>query len=461
MKITGIKFILILALLASFLPIRLVAAQATGAYYVVQEGENLSDIARYFHTTLRALTYANYIADPNLISPGKRLFIPGFEDLSGEIVRNPLPANETPHTLSRALRQGEDLITRLNTLMSPDNLYAGERFFQLKQEDIAQTRLSLTSGLTAIDLAMRASTNPWTASLYNELDAPWRLVANDVLFLPGVLNLPSSFLPAPDSLALDPSPILQGKTILFRANAGAETTLGGRLLGYPLHFFPASDGSLVALQGIPRLADPGLVPLIFTAQTPDGRTFTHQQNLLLKFYDYGYDAPLSVKDNEVDPEVTEPEFALLMENTADAPPEKLWSGKFQTPVPEPSRITSNYGRLRSFNGSDYVYFHSGIDYGGTDQTPILAPADGIVVFAGELTVRGNATIISHGWGVYTGYWHQSRIDVKVGDHVTRGQTIGMVGNTGRVTGPHLHFDVIVGNVEVDPEEWLKGWYGNL
>ena len=81
-----------------------------------------------------------------------------------------------------------------------------------------------------------------------------------------------------------------------------------------------------------------------------------------------------------------------------------------------------------------------------------------MVFAGELAVRGNATIISHGWGVYTGYWHQSRIDVKVGDRVETGQTIGMVGNTGRVTGPHLHFDVIVGSVEVDPEDWFRRNY---
>ena len=458
MKIIGIKIFIAFALLASLLPHQTAHAQAAGAFYVVQEGENLSDIARYFRTTIRALSYANYIADPDLLSPGKRLFIPGFEDLEGEIIRQPLPTGETPHSLSRALRQGEDLLARLNTLMTPDNLFAGQRFFQMKQEQPSQTRLSLTAGLTSLELAAVSAFSPWSASLYNDLRAPWRLVANDVLFLPGERTLPAGTLPAPGALELNPSPILQGKTIQFRAQAAAGTTLGGSLLGYPLHFFPAADGSLVALQGVPRLADPGLVPLTFTAQTPDGRTFTHQQNLLLKYYDYGFDAPLDVQDNVVDPAVTEPEFEFLLELTTDAPLDKLWTGKFTIPVPEPARMTSNYGRLRSYNGSNYTYYHSGIDYGGTDQTPILAPADGVVVFAGELTVRGNATIISHGWGVYTGYWHQSRIDVKEGDVVAQGQTIGMVGNTGRVTGPHLHFDVIVGNVEVDPEEWLKGWY---
>jgi murein DD-endopeptidase MepM/ murein hydrolase activator NlpD len=81
-----------------------------------------------------------------------------------------------------------------------------------------------------------------------------------------------------------------------------------------------------------------------------------------------------------------------------------------------------------------------------------------VVYTGELEVRGMTTVISHGWGVYTGYWHQSRIDVQAGDRVETGQTIGYMGATGRVTGPHLHFDLIVGSVEVDPEDWLDGMY---
>lgn len=99
-----------------------------------------------------------------------------------------------------------------------------------------------------------------------------------------------------------------------------------------------------------------------------------------------------------------------------------------------------------------------MDFGGGESSPILAPASGVVVYTGALDVRGNATIISHGWGVYTGYWHQSRIEVKVGDVVQTGQTIGLMGATGRVTGPHLHFSVFVGSVEVDPEDWLNGQY---
>jgi len=63
-------------------------------------------------------------------------------------------------------------------------------------------------------------------------------------------------------------------------------------------------------------------------------------------------------------------------------------------------------------------------------------------------------VIDHGWGVYTAYGHQSEILVQVGDQVQKGQLIGLVGETGRVSGPHLHWEVIVGGVQVDPLQWL-------
>jgi len=81
-----------------------------------------------------------------------------------------------------------------------------------------------------------------------------------------------------------------------------------------------------------------------------------------------------------------------------------------------------------------------------------------VVFAGLLDVRGKVTVLDHGWGVYTGYYHQSEILVSEGDLVAAGDEIGLVGATGRVTGPHLHFQVWVGGVPVDPLEWLTNTY---
>ena len=144
----------------------------------------------------------------------------------------------------------------------------------------------------------------------------------------------------------------------------------------------------------------------------------------------------------------------------DAIPERQWEETFQSPVSPlfADCFPSFYGNRRSYNGSPYNYFHTGLDFCGGVGADIYAPAPGVVVYTGTLTVRGNATMIDHGWGIYTGYMHQSEILVDVGDHVETGDLIGLVGGTGRVTGSHLHMEVWVGGVQVDPMDWLERAY---
>jgi murein DD-endopeptidase MepM/ murein hydrolase activator NlpD len=456
--------LLALTFALSLLPVHPAQAQYNGAYYTVQSGDTLSQIAWDFNTTLNDLLALNPTADPDSLMPGKVLLIPGFEDLSGEIIRTEMPLSETARTLARANNMSADLFNRLNTLTSPDALIGGSTVFYLRPEDNTQTRLQLVSGLTTLELSAHAGASPWLTALANDLLFPGLLLQNDTLFLPGDPADPtraplSALLPILTDVRLSPGELEQGKTTVITAQASPRTTLTGELLGYPLHFFPNADAEgYTALQGIPRLEEPGLKPITLSAALPDGRAFTLRQQALLVELNYGIDTPIIVPDNYVDPAVTEPEFAFLMQLVAPADPEKLWNSRFYPPSTTPEFITSYYGRLRSYNNSDYTYFHSGLDYGGGESSPILAPAPGIVVYTGELEVRGNTTVISHGWGVYTGYWHQSQIDVQVGDRVQTGQIIGYMGATGRVTGPHLHFDVLVGSVEVDPEDWLDGMY---
>jgi murein DD-endopeptidase MepM/ murein hydrolase activator NlpD len=136
----------------------------------------------------------------------------------------------------------------------------------------------------------------------------------------------------------------------------------------------------------------------------------------------------------------------------------MWSEKFYLPV-DPvfaDCYPSRFGNRRSYNGSAYDYFHTGLDICGQVGDPIYATAPGEVVFSGLLTVRGGATMIDHGQGVYSAYMHQSEILVNEGERVEEGQLIGRVGNTGRVEGPHLHFEVLVGGIQVDPLPWLEG-----
>ena len=125
----------------------------------------------------------------------------------------------------------------------------------------------------------------------------------------------------------------------------------------------------------------------------------------------------------------------------------------------PRRSRPRFGSRRSYNNSGYDYYHAGLDFYYTSlDDQIYAPARGRVVFAGPLTVRGNTTFIDHGWGVYTGYLHQSEILVTVGDLVEVGQVIGRVGDTGRATGPRLHWEILVGGVPVNPLDWVETAY---
>jgi murein DD-endopeptidase MepM/ murein hydrolase activator NlpD len=193
---------------------------------------------------------------------------------------------------------------------------------------------------------------------------------------------------------------------------------------------------------------------------PDDARFSFSQQIYVRDGGYPYDPPLNVNDETVDPAITEPEDEIWFGMAADFTEPRQWQGLFTNPSPYPldTGFASTFGNRRSYNGSAYNRFHGGLDMYGNDETDIFAAAPGRVVFAGPLTVRGNAVLIDHGWGVYTGYGHMSRIDVSEGDVVTAGQVLGKVGSTGRVNGPHLHFEVLVGGIQTDPLDWLTQAY---
>jgi murein DD-endopeptidase MepM/ murein hydrolase activator NlpD len=132
-------------------------------------------------------------------------------------------------------------------------------------------------------------------------------------------------------------------------------------------------------------------------------------------------------------------------------PAKYWAGPFLVPVV--GSTTTSFGTARSINGAPPSLNHSGEDYGAETGTTVWAAAPGVVAFAGELTVRGTSIMIDHGAGVFTAYHHLSRIDVAQGQFVNQGDNIGAVGMTGLATGPHLHWELIVYGVNVNPVSW--------
>jgi murein DD-endopeptidase MepM/ murein hydrolase activator NlpD len=132
---------------------------------------------------------------------------------------------------------------------------------------------------------------------------------------------------------------------------------------------------------------------------------------------------------------------------ADAP--SLW--------PIEGRVGSSFGQREDpFNGEGA--FHSGIDIDAPDGTPVHAPADGSVVSAGLESGYGREIVISHGHDLETLFGHLSSMAVFPGQHVVRGQVIGFVGHSGRATGPHLHYEVRVHNVPVNPHKYMRTTY---
>ena len=128
-------------------------------------------------------------------------------------------------------------------------------------------------------------------------------------------------------------------------------------------------------------------------------------------------------------------------------PEIMWRGRFIKPVP--GGVTSPFGVRRKINGA-YLSIHHGVDFRAHMKTPVHAINRGTVVFRKELVLSGLTIVIDHGMGLYSLYGHLSSFKVKRGDIVKKGQVIGLSGNTGRSTGPHLHLGVVLCGITADP-----------
>src|SRR5207237_7449485 len=129
-------------------------------------------------------------------------------------------------------------------------------------------------------------------------------------------------------------------------------------------------------------------------------------------------------------------------------PERLWNGRFVPPVP--GAAASSFGARSVFNGKAAGSPHSGADFAGSMDTPVVAPNAGRVVLARNLYFSGNTVVLDHGLGLFSLLAHLSVMDVHDDDRVVAGQEVGKVGATGRVTGPHLHWAVRVDGARVDP-----------
>jgi murein DD-endopeptidase MepM/ murein hydrolase activator NlpD len=443
------------------------AQQPDQPVYIVQPGDSLTSIAFRFGVSADELIQVNGLTDPNQLKAGDSLVIPGLTGIQGTLTTETIAPGETLSMLSRITQVPADMLIRLNHLNSPGELYAGAPVITPKAQDapVYNGRAGLASGESLLELAIQKGSDPWTLSAVNQLSGELDALPGDTLVYADGSDTQTAppISPQIASISFAPMPLVQGETVEIKVTTTTPLQLSGKLITQDLNFHQIAENTYVALSGVYDLTTPGIYPYSLGWSNPDDKSSASlEQGIAVASDNYNVVTPpnLEVDPTTIDPKITVPENQLLASLTAPVTNDRLWSGTFASPAYDPKFITDYFGDRRTYNGDPTVYFHTGIDYGGggVPGTPIKAAADGIVVFTGLQVVRGNMTVINHGWGVYTCYFHQSQFLVKAGDTVKTGQVIGYYGNTGRVTGPHLHWEVWVGGIQVDPTDWLAQVY---
>jgi hypothetical protein len=286
----------------------------------------------------------------------------------------------------------------------------------------------------------------------------------------GTPDWTAALAPPPPALTATPDPVRAGRTFVVTLSSddpagplavdGAVAPVGGETEETPLRLIPAGGGRYlgVAAPGMEEEPRPWAVmavvrnalglespPQTVPLRVADG-AFPFQR--LAIPYDL---VPL------VDPQVRLRENLTLAAVMARGESEPLWRGRFLQPVA---------GSLVTVHGARRTYVdpagravgaaqHPGVDLGTPLGTPILAAAAGVVAFAGTWSIKGNVVVVDHGAGVHSVHGHASSFAVSPGQRVAPGQVLAYVGTTGLSTGPHLHWEVRVGGVAVDPLEWTQ------
>ena len=255
-----------------------------------------------------------------------------------------------------------------------------------------------------------------------------------------------------------PSRLESGSPVLFRIDLNeAAGEWHGIWLNHPIVFAKAENGKTwYALAGIDVEQAPGTYPLDLTGTAADGSALHVKQDIPVLPAQYKTTAlhvqekfvkpdPLTLQRIAADKVVKEAAYARQID-------QPLWRGRFLSPVP--FTATDSFGTRRMFNG-ELASIHRGTDFHAPSGTPVVAANDGEVIVAQGMFYEGNLVVISHGLQFSTQYMHLSKIEVKAGDRVKKGQRLGLSGATGRVTGPHLHFGVRWQGEYVDPVLLLR------
>ena len=210
------------------------------------------------------------------------------------------------------------------------------------------------------------------------------------------------------------------------------------------------DARWIAIVGIPLTAKPGAQQVSVDGGSTGELSFTvgprtyKEQRITLKNKEQVSPSPANVKRFER-------ELAEQLKAYDQFSPRQPSNLLFDPPVDGP--LSSPFGLRRFFNGEERNP-HSGLDFAVGAGTPIKSPAVGKVILVGDYFFNGKTVFVDHGQGLISMFCHMSKVDVKVGDELARGGIVGRVGATGRATGPHLHWNVSLNGVRVDPSIFI-------
>jgi murein DD-endopeptidase MepM/ murein hydrolase activator NlpD len=391
-------------LVAMLLLVPLTATAQNSATYTVQPGDTLGQIAARFGVSVETLAAANTITNINLLAVGQVLVIPGASQTLPFVASHP----------------GETL------------------------DDVAQRWGTPVDQLAAI----------------NELDLSARLFPGQPIYLPPSIPASETFRFGSVTELNYPSQIVQGETgwLSFQSRRPLSLTVEWNGLPLAMAVHPLLDGEVryTAHIPVPALLGPGPFPLDLSYPTRSGVPVRHTAFIDVVGGNYPSQAINLPPDRRalLAPELVQAELITVTTAWGATDTPIQWAGPFLRPIAEEYPTTSAYGIRRSYDGGPYNNYHAGQDFGAPVGVTVTAPAAGIVSLAAPLIVRGNVVILDHGRGVFTGYWHLSDILVEAGQRVETGDLLGLVGNTGLSTGAHLHWELRIYGIAVDPMQFL-------
>lgn len=254
--------------------------------------------------------------------------------------------------------------------------------------------------------------------------------------------------------SITPDLLTQGEAFALTVETDQATAVAATIGTRSWNLIEAEPGLWWAIIAIPRDTDTGSTDVVIDLYGDGGawlRSITSSFVVLASAAPFE-EVVLGGTGIVADPAAVQHDHDVRFVHNVSVSGPARWQGPWI--LPAQGEVTGVFGSKRSYDGVPSDGWHHGHDIAADHGDPIVAPAHGTIVWTGELAIHGNGVIIDHGAGVYSGYWHMSLIAVRESMEVAPGDWLGNIGTTGLSTGPHLHWEVIIQGVDVDPIQWL-------